>query len=105
MALCRIGGSIGLRAKQVTDESAQRELADDATERRLTHAQAKSAVKQHKGKPAPKSRGFKQSFFAENGIKVTVSTSKKVKFNDVEMALAQAIEEVRHYIEQDRKVF
>ncbi len=31
--------------------------------------------------------------------------SKKVTFNDVEVALAQAIEEVRHYIEQGRSVF
>ncbi|MCZ6705287.1 MAG: hypothetical protein O6942_05245 [Bacteroidetes bacterium] len=80
-------------------------MADEATEQRPTHAQAKSTVKQRKGKPAPKSRGFKPSFFAENGIKVTVSMSKKVTFNDVEVALAQAIEEVRHYIEQGRSVF
>ena len=56
------------------------------------------------GKSAPKKRGFRQSFFADNGIKVTTAATKKVTYNDVELALSQALEEVRHYIDQGRTI-
>ncbi len=86
------------------DELAQRELANEATEQRLRHAQTKSTVKQRKVKSAPKSRGFKPSFFAENGIKVTVSAPKNVTYDEIEVAIGQAQDEVRHYINQSRTV-
>ena len=89
---------------KLPNESAQRELVDQAKDGRLSHAKAASAVKQRKGKLGVKTRGFKQSFFADNGIKIAASASRKVTYTDVEVALSQAIEEVRHYIEQDRKV-
>jgi ParB family chromosome partitioning protein len=89
---------------KLATESAQRDLADQAKDGKLSHAKAVLAVKQRKGKPGVKTRGFKQSFLADNGIKITASAPRKVTYADVEVALSQAIEEVRHYIEQDRKV-
>jgi ParB family chromosome partitioning protein len=89
---------------KLPNESTQRLLADQATSGKLTHAQAKTAVAQRKGRAAPKKRGFKQSFFADNDIKVTASAPKKVTYDDLEIALSQALEEVRHYIEQGRSI-
>ncbi len=48
---------------------------------------------------------LQQTFFADNGIKIAVSTPKKVTFDDVAEALTQATEEVRHYIDQGRLAF
>jgi ParB family chromosome partitioning protein len=89
---------------KLPNESPQRELAQEASHGRLTHAQAALAVKKRKGKSAPRKRGFQQTFFADNGIKVTTAAPKKVTYNDVELALSQALEEVRHYIDQGRTI-
>ena len=104
-----IDGQLAARSayelSKLPNESTQRQLAEKAAERNFTHAKTKTAVKQLKGKAAPKKRGFKQSFFADNGIKVTAFAPKKVTYDDVELALTQALEEVRHYIEQGRSTF
>lgn len=81
-------------------EDAQASIVGQGTED-LTHKKVTAAVKQRKGKPK-KTRGFKQTFFADDGIKVTVQSSKKITYNQVEIALKQAIDEVRHYLDQGR---
>jgi hypothetical protein len=85
-------------------ESIQRELAEEATAGELPYAQTAAAVKQRKGKPAAQKRGFKQTFFADNGIRITATTQKKITYHDVEQAMHQALDEVRHYISQGRTV-
>ena len=82
---------------KLPDENAQRELAQKG---KLTYQQAAAAVRQRKGKAAPRPRGFKQSFFADNGLRVMVAASSKCTYDDVELALSQALDEVRHYIAQ-----
>ena len=89
---------------KLPNESAQRNLATQAASGKLTHKQAVAAVKQQKGKATMK-RGFKQTFFADNGFRVTVSASSKTTYDDVELALSQALDEVRHYISQGRRAF
>jgi ParB family chromosome partitioning protein len=89
---------------RLPNESTQRQLADKATSGKLTHAQAKTAVKQLKGKASSKKRGFKQTFFADNGVRITASAPSKITYDAVEIALDQALEEVRHYIAQGRTV-
>ncbi len=89
---------------KLANESAQRNLAAQAASGKLTHKHAVAAVRQQKGKP-PTKRGFKQAFFADNGFRVTVSSSSKGTYDDVELALSQALDEVRHYISQGRRAF
>jgi ParB family chromosome partitioning protein len=104
-----IAGEIAARSayevSKLPDEASQRNLATKATDEKLTHAQTKAAATQRRGKPSSKQRGFKQTFFADDGFKVTVSAPKKVTYHEVELAISQALDEVRHYIDQDRKAF
>jgi ParB family chromosome partitioning protein len=101
-----IDGELAARSayevSKIPDDTARRELATKTADEKLTHEQTKAAVIQRKGKPAPKQRGFKQTFFADGGLKVTVTSSKKVTYDEVELAIIQALEEVRHYINQGR---
>ncbi len=90
---------------KLPDDSVRRELAQTAAEGKLTHKQAATAVRQHRGKQAPKPRTTKQVFFADDGWRVTVSANKKGTYHEMEIALSQALDEVRHYIAQGRTVF
>jgi ParB family chromosome partitioning protein len=101
-----IDGELAARSayevSKLPNDTAQRKLAEKTTAEKLTHAQTKAAVTQRKGKPQAKQRGFKQTFFADEGLKITVTASKKVTYDEVELALSQALDEVRHYIDQGR---
>ncbi len=90
---------------KLPNESTQRELAQEATAGAFPYAKTAAAVAQRKGKPAAKKRGFKQTFFADNGIRITATTPKKITYHDVEQAMHQALDEIRHYIAQGRTVF
>ena len=80
---------------KLENESMQRDLAGRAAAGSLTHKQAVGAVRQRKGKSTRKQPGIRQTFQAENGIKVTVSASRKGNYHEVEEALEQALDEVR----------
>ncbi len=103
-----IDGELAARAayevSKLSNAKVQSRVANDTTNGQLTHDQARAMVKQRKGKSSAKSRGFKQAFFAEDGIKVSVSAPRKVTYDDVAEALRQAVEEVQHYIDQGRTV-
>jgi len=95
-------GSISPRSayelSKLKDEKARRELADKALSGKLTHEQTANAVRQRKGRPAPRPRTTRQVFASENGWKVVVSASKKGTYYDIEQALLWALDEVRHRI-------
>ncbi len=84
---------------------ARREYAERAARGELSHQQAASVARQHRGKPKQKSRGTKQVFSAENGIKVTVSTAKIENYFEIEQSLLEAFEEVRHRINNHVQMF
>lgn len=102
-----IDGELAARSayevSKLPNEASQRDLAAKTADEKLTHAETKAAVTQRRGKPSPKPRGFKQTFFADDGFRVAVTAPRKVTYDEVELALTQALEEVRHYIDQDRK--
>jgi ParB family chromosome partitioning protein len=102
-----IDGELAARSayevSKLPDEVSQRKLASKNVDDKLSHAQTKAAVTQRKGNPLSKQRGFKQTFFADDGFKVTVTAPRKVTYDEVELAISQALDEVRHYIDQDRK--
>jgi len=81
----------------------QQEIA--TATKQLTATKAQAAVRQRRGKSAPKQRGFKQTFLSENGLKVLVKSSAKTSYPEVEQALRDALDEVRHYIDQGRQIF
>lgn len=90
---------------RLEDQQSQRHLARKAASGALTHGQAAKAVRQRRGKTAPKPRGIKQTFYDENGLKVTVSAKKKGTYYDIEQALVTALEEVRHRIDNNVQLF
>jgi ParB family chromosome partitioning protein len=90
---------------KLPNDPRRRELAKTAAEGKLTHKQAAAVVRQRRGKPSRIPRTTKQVFFADDGWRVTVSANKKGTYHEMENALSQALDEVRHYIEQGRTVF
>lgn len=84
---------------KLPSEAAQRKVAKTG---KLPSEKAKAVVNQRRGKAKPKPRGFKQTFYAENGVKVLVTSSTKSNYFEIETALSEAIEEVRHYIKNNR---
>ncbi|MCR9294077.1 MAG: ParB/RepB/Spo0J family partition protein [bacterium] len=64
-------------------------------------AKAQRQVRQRKGVSSPATRGVKQTFVTEAGWKVTVSSTRKGNYHEMEEALKQALEEVRLRIDND----
>ena len=82
-----------------------RDLAENVTSRKLTHEQTARAVRKRKGRVAQKSTGTKQTFITSESWKVTVSASKKGTYWEIEEALTYALEEVRHRIKNNTRLF
>ncbi len=75
------------------------ELAAKAVSGELPHAKAVRQVKIRRGKKVSKPRrGLHLVFLPENGAKVTVLAPTKMNYHEVELALSQALEDVRHRI-------
>ncbi len=78
----------------------QRELAAHGA---LSPAQAARAVRQRQGRA--RTYGVRQTFFTERGWTVVVSAPRKGTYHDIEQALSQALEEVRHRIDNQRELY
>ena len=84
----------------------QAKLASQAASGELSHSQAVNQIKQRRGKKVAKPRsGIHQVFLSERGLKVTVTSKAKVNYHEVELALTEALEEVRHRINNNIKIF
>jgi ParB family chromosome partitioning protein len=73
----------------------QSALAERVAKGQLSAPQAAKAVRQRQGKAKPAARITSQTFFGDNGWKVVVTGPKKGTYFDIELALTQALEEVR----------
>lgn len=83
----------------------QTKLATQAASGELSHSQTVKQIKQRRGKKATKPRsGIHQVFLSERGLKVTVSAASKVNYHEVELAITEALEEVRHRIRNNIKL-
>lgn len=95
-------GELGTRAayelSKLPTENAQRAALDSGN---VSAKKIKAAVNQRKGKAKSK-RGFKQTFASEHGVKVTVSSGSKTTYEEIELALSEALSEVQHYIKNGR---
>jgi len=90
---------------KLDNESLQRHIAERAAAGTLTRKQAADAVRQRQGKKARKNRGIRQTFHAENGIKVTVTAARRGNYHEIEEALEQALDEVRLRIKSNIQLF
>ena len=72
-------------------------VADQVDPASLTAAKARSTVRQRKGNAV--TRGCKQTFVADNGWKVIVTSPRKGSYHEIEQALFIALEEVRTRID------
>ncbi|HBE69098.1 MAG TPA: chromosome partitioning protein ParB [Planctomycetaceae bacterium] len=83
----------------------QNKLASQAASGKLSHSQTVRRIKQRRGKKAAKPRsGIHQVFLSERGLKVTVTAATKVNYHEVELALTEALDEVRHRIRNNIKL-
>lgn len=88
---------------KLADKKAQSELAAKAASGTLPHARTVKQVNQRRGrKVSTKEKNLHQVLFAENGLRVTVSAPRKASYHEVEEALSQAIDEIRHRIKNGR---
>lgn len=89
---------------RLADEETRRDLVEQAAAKAITHEDAARIVRKTKGKSKPKDRGVKQTFLAENGFKVVVTASRKGSYHDIELALTEALEDVRTRIRNRREL-
>ena len=90
---------------KLSDDQTRTELAEKAAQGELSHAKTVKQINQRRGKRTSKPKpGLHLVFSAENGIKVAVARQDKASYHDVESALANALEEVRHRIENNVKL-
>jgi len=90
---------------KLSNEDAQRQLADQAAAGKLSISDASSAVRKRAGKPKAPPRGTKQVFVADNGWKVTVTAAQKGSYDEIEQALQLALDEVRTRINSGMQLF
>lgn len=90
---------------RLRDDNARRELANQAASGKLTHARAANSVRQRRGKKRPTPRGVNQVFSAENGLRVTVTANRKCTYYEIEVALSEALDEVRHRINNKVQIY
>jgi len=90
---------------KLSNEDAQRQLADQAAAGRLTISDVSNAVRKRAGKPKAAPRGTRQVFVGENGWKVTVTAQQKGSYDEIERALQLALEDVRTRINSGMQLF
>ena len=90
---------------RIADGNTQRRLARQAMQGQLSSQAAARKVAQHRGKPKRPSTGTQLIFPSEHGWKVTVSASCKGTYFDIELALDEALTEVRHRIDNGVQIF
>jgi ParB family chromosome partitioning protein len=90
---------------KLSDKAAMQRLAVLARGGELTHRQIAGKVRQRRGKRKSGPQAMKRSFIAENGWKVVVSSNKSGSYHDMEQALCQALQEVRHYIDNGVQLY
>jgi ParB family transcriptional regulator, chromosome partitioning protein len=100
-----LGKTAAYELTKLDNEESRERLADQVAEHGFTHEQAARAVRQRKGKKKRVQNALSQSFLSENGVKVTVSSAAKVTYHEIEQALDQALEEVRHRIRNNVQLF
>lgn len=87
---------------KLRNDKARRQLAEKAADG-MTQKQTANAVRQRLGKSKAKPRKTKLTFDAADGWTVIVSANKKGSYHEVEQALRQVLDEVRHRIDNNEQ--
>jgi ParB family chromosome partitioning protein len=88
------------------DNAATRnDLVAKAVAGTLTAVETANAVRQRKGKPKLAPRGTRQTFVTQDGWKILITVAKKGNYHEIEQALLEALEEVRHRIDCGHQLF
>jgi ParB family chromosome partitioning protein len=90
---------------KVADGKARADLADRAASGSMTHEDLARAARGRKGKPAPKPRNTRVTLVCEGGWRVVVAAGRKGTYDEVEMALVEALEEVRTRMRNNVQLF
>jgi ParB family chromosome partitioning protein len=90
---------------KVEDDGARADLADKAAAGSMTHDDLARAARGRKGKPAPKPRNTRVTLVCDGGWRVVVSAGRKGTYDEVELALVEALEEVRTRIRNNVQLF
>lgn len=90
---------------KLSTPAAQRRLARRASKGTLTCDETTKAVRQRQGKSRQKPPGTHLTFLTEDGWKVIVSSKRKGSYDEVELALSMALEDVRHRIRNRVQLF
>jgi ParB family chromosome partitioning protein len=90
---------------KIPDDRARAALAEKAAAGAMTNDALARAVRSRKGRPAPKPRQSRVTLLAEGGWKVVVSAGRKGTYAEIEMALLEALEEVRTRIRNNVQLF
>jgi ParB family chromosome partitioning protein len=90
---------------KVDDAKARADLAERAATGSMTNEDLARAARGRKGRPAPKPRNTRITLVCEGGWRVVVSAGRKGTYDEVEMALVEALEEVRTRIGNNVQFF
>ncbi|MFO0979936.1 MAG: ParB/RepB/Spo0J family partition protein [Planctomycetaceae bacterium] len=86
---------------RLPDAEDHHKLADQTVRSQITHRGLRRLVNQRRGKPTRSARSLTQTFYAENGLRITVSSGKLNSYHEILAALQQAVEEVQLRIENN----
>jgi ParB family chromosome partitioning protein len=100
-----ISARTGYELSKLPGDDSRRKLAERALKDDLTHEDMANVVRQKRGKQKPKTRGTTQTFMTEHGWRVVVSAKKKGTYYEIEQALQEALDEVRHRIDNRVQIF
>ena len=97
--------SFAYEISKLDNSEQQTKLANQAASGELSHSKTVNQLRQRRGKKTVKPRsGIHQVFISERGLKVAVTARTKANYHEVELALSEALEEVRHRIRNNIKL-
>ncbi len=105
-------GQVSARAayqiSRLNDGNSQTDLARQAAKGKLTHTEATETVRRQRGRPGlnnAKAAATRLTFLTERGWHVTVSRRHKGSYDEIEQALTEVLEEVRHRIDNNVRIY
>ena len=94
----RIPERTAYELSKLTCEETIRRLAQHAAKGRLTTAQARKTVTRRKKHQSRNARSFRQTFLTESGWKIDATCNSQTSYHELEQALRESLDEVRHRI-------
>jgi ParB family transcriptional regulator, chromosome partitioning protein len=91
VAAGEVSAKAGFEIAKLKDDTARTAMAERVVAEKLTGEDAAKAVRQKKGRAAPKGRGTSETFKLKNGFKVVVSAPRKAELAEVIAALKETI--------------